>query len=181
MRSGSEASEHGARAKLACALAPLCILLLYKHEASKSNLRLHILDLLHSLPRLSGEMPVIRRHAHEVGDGLPVEEKLIGEGKGIAQGEARSELLDDVLLLVFFDVEQGEPLAQGLQMSGAGDDDEQQAAGRENARKLGGIARRKDVEQHLYALAGDGQWLFDAGDQEAEVPVMARRQFDGFF
>src|SRR5579885_3465361 len=157
------------------------MLLLNKHEAGKSNLRLHFLNFLYCLPPLLREVPVVRRHAHEGGDGLPVEEKAVIEGKGVAQVEVGGELLDDVLLLALFDVEQGEPLAQGLQVGGAWDDDEQEAAGQENARKFGGIARREDVEQDLQAVAGNGQRLFDAGDQETDIFVVARRHSDSFF
>lgn len=153
----------------------------YKTEANERNLRLHLLDLLHNLSRLLGEVPVIRRHAHEGGDGLPVERKLVGKGDGIAQGEVGGELLDDVLLLILFDLEQGEPLAQGLQVIGAGDDDKQQTSGQENTRKLGGIARREDIEQDLHAVAGDGQRLFDAGDYKADTFIVARRHPDGLF
>ncbi len=126
-------------------------------------------------------MPVVGGHAHEGGDGLPVEGKLVIKGEGIAQAEVGSKLLDDVLLLVLFDVEQGELSAQGLEVVRTGDDDEQQVVGQENASKFRRIVRREDVEQDLQGVAGDGKRLLDAGDHEADVFIVASRHSDGLF
>lgn len=100
-------------------------LLFREGQAGEAYLSLNLFNVLYGLLYLRGEVPVIGRHAHEGGDGVPVEGKLVVEGEGVAQAEVGSKLLDDVLLLILFDGEQGELLTQGLEMVGAGDDDEQ--------------------------------------------------------
>ncbi len=112
---------------------------------------------------------------------MSVEGKPVVEGESIAQVEVGRKLLDDVLLLVLFDVEQGELRAQGLKVVGTGDDDEQQAAGQENAGKFRRITRREDVEQYLHGGTGNGKRLFDAGNNEAKIFIVTSRHPDGFF
>ena len=113
-----------------------------------------------------------RAHAHLGGDGGLI--KLDGERDIHRVGRLLEEalgLLIHALDLAFFHAKDAERLAQLIQVSGAGGQDDDLAARGENALELGGITRGEDDGNGVDGLIPDGQALPYIGHDGADARV----------
>ena len=113
-----------------------------------------------------------RAHAHLSGDGGLI--KLDGERDIDRVGRLLEEalgLLIHALDLAFFHAEDAERLAQLIQVSSAGSQDDDLAAWGEHALEFGRIARSKDDGDCVDGLIADGQALPYIGHDGANARV----------